>query len=346
MGIAACKGVRTPALTLLDLLNGYRVTQALHVAVRLGVADRLADGPQGSDELARATGANPGALRRLLRALVSLGVFSEEADGRFALNEVGNLLRDGVPGSLRAGVIFYGDKRHWNAWANFEQCVRSGQTVWGPRAAGAFFEMAARDPEGAAIFNAAMTSFTSAFDAAVVTAYDFSRVRTLVDVGGGQGALLSSILAANPGLRGILFDIPPVIESARARLAAGGLAARCEPVAGDVFASVPPGGDAYLLKWIIHDWDDEQSLAILRSCHRAMTRDGRLLLVERIVPERTDRGVDTQSILLTDLNMLVLTGGHERTAAEYRALLEGAGFTLAGIVPTATPLSVIEAQPT
>ena len=330
-----------PALTLIDLLNGYRVTQALYVAARLGIADRLADGPQGSEELARATGADAGALRRLLRALVSFGVFAEEADGRFALTEVGALLRDDVPGSLRAGVIFFGDRRHWKAWAELEGSVISGKTVWGPRAAHAFFEMNARDPEGAAIFNAAMTSLTSAFDGAVVAAYDFSRLGTLVDVGGGQGALISSILRANPGLRGVLFDIPPVIEGAKRRVA--GLGDRLELVAGDVFASVPPGGDAYLLKWIIHDWDDEHSLTILRNCHRAMAPGARLLLVERVVPERIDPSADTQSTLLADLNMLVLTGGHERTAAEYRTLLGGAGFALERIVPTATPLGVIEA---
>ena len=334
--------MRAPALTLIDLLNGYRVTQALYVAARLGIADRLADGPQGSEELARATGAHAGALRRLLRALASFGVFAEQADGRFALTEVGALLRSDVPGSLRAGVIFYGDRRHWGAWGKLEQSVTSGETVWGPRAASAFFEMNTKDPEGAAIFNAAMTSLTSAFDAAVVAAYDFSRLRTLVDVGGGQGALISSILRANPGLRGILFDIPPVVDGARACTAAG-LAGRLELVAGDVFAAVPSGGDAYLLKWIIHDWDDERSLAILRNCHRAMPPEGRLLLVERVVPERTDRSADTQSTLLTDLNMLVLTGGHERTAAEYRTLVGGAGFALARIVPTATPLGIIEA---
>jgi len=335
--------MRAPALTLLDLLNGYRVTQALYVAARLGIADRLASGPKSSDELARATGANASALRRLLRALVSFGVFAEETGGRFAPTEIGALLRDDVPGSLRAGVIFYGDQRHWQAWAKLEQSVTTGETVWGPRAATAFFEMNTKDPEGAAIFNAAMTSLTSAFDAAVVAAYDFSRFGTLVDVGGGQGALISSILNANPGLRGILFDIPPVIEGARKRMAGSGLAARCELVAGDVFASVPSGGDAYLLKWIIHDWDDEQSLAILRNCQGAMAPNGRLLLVERVVPERIDPGADTQSILLADLQMLVLTGGHERTAVEYRTLLAGAGLALARIVPTETPMSVIEA---
>ncbi len=274
---------------------------------------------------------------------MSFGVFAEESDGRFALNEMGQLLRDQVPGSLRAGIIFYGDQRHWKAWAKLEECVRSGETVWGPRGATAFFEMNTRDPEGAAIFNAAMTSFTSAFDAAVVAAYDFSRLRTLVDVGGGQGALISSILRANPGLRGTLFDIPPVIDGARARVASGGLGDRLELIAGDVFASVPAGRDAYLLKWIIHDWDDEHSTAILRSCHRAMGAEGRLLLVERVVPERIDQSADSQSTVLADLNMLVLAGGHERTAAEYRTLLGNAGFALARIVPTGAVLSVIEA---
>lgn len=332
-----------PALSLLDLLNGYRVTQALYTAARLRIADRLAGGPQASDELARTIGADPGALRRLLRALASFGVFAEEADGRFALTEIGSLLRENVPGSLRAGVIFYGEPRHWRAWEKLDECVTSGHTVWGPRGASAFFEMNAKDPEGAAIFNAAMTSFTSALDAAVVSAYDFSRFSTLVDVGGGQGALISSILTANPALRGILFDIPPVIEDARARVAERGLAGRCELIAGDVFASVPSGGDAYLLKWIIHDWDDEHSLKILRSCHRAMSGSVTLLLVERVVPERVDHSADTQSTLLTDLNMLVLTGGHERTEAEYRALFRASGFSLTRIVPTAARICVIEA---
>src|SRR5579862_5570982 len=335
---------RSPALVLLDLLNGYRVTQALYVAARLGIADRLATGPKTSGELARASGAHAGALRRLLRALVSFGVFAEDAGDRFALTELGALLRDNVPGSLRAGVIFYGDPRHWKAWSKLEESVSSGETVWGPRAAHAFFEMNAKDPEGAAIFNAAMTAFTSAVDAAVVAAYDFSRFATLVDVGGGQGALISSILRANPDLRGVLFDIPPVVEGARARVAGAGLTDRLQLVAGDVFTSVPPGGDAYLLKWVIHDWDDDQSLTILRNCHRAMPADGRLLLAERVVPERIDQTADTQSIVLADLNMLVLTGGHERTATEYGVLLDRAGFTLTRLVPTPTPLSMIEAK--
>ncbi len=210
----------TPATTLLHLMNGCRVTQALYVAARLGLADLLHDRPWGSDELARATGADAGALRRLLRALVSLGVLAEDADGCFVLTELGALLRSDVPGSLRAAAVFWGDERLCRAWGKLHESVLSGETVWGPRGPGAFVEDHARDPEGAALFNAAMTSLTSAFDGAVTAAYDFSRFGTLVDVGGGQGALLASILAANPDLRGILFDIPPVIESARAPPAA------------------------------------------------------------------------------------------------------------------------------
>ncbi len=332
----------TPAATLLHLMTGYRAMQALYVAARLGIADLLQDGARGSEELARATGADARALHRLLRALASLGVFGEDADGRFTPSELGALLRSDVPGSLRAAAIFFGDERNWDAWGKLERSVMSGEPVRGPRGTQAFLEESARDPEGAALFNAAMTSLTSAFDAAVTAAYDFSRLGTLVDVGGGQGALISSILAANPHLRGILFDIPPVIESARGRIGEAGLAGRCELVAGDFFASVPAGGDAYVLKWVIHDWDDEHSVAILRSCRRAMARDGRLLLVERVVPERIDQSADTQGIVLGDLNMLLWTGGRERTAAEYRALLPSAGFTLARIVPTATQLSIIE----
>jgi SAM-dependent methyltransferase len=332
----------TPAATLLHLMTGYRAMQALYVAARLGIADLLKDGARGSEELARATGADARALHRLLRALASLGVFGEDADGRFAPSELGALLRSDVPGSLRAAAIFFGDERNWDAWGKLERSVMSGEPVRGPRGTQAFLEESARDAEGAALFNAAMTSLTSAFDAAVTAAYDFSRLGTLVDVGGGQGALISSILAANPHLRGILFDIPPVIESARGRIGEAGLAGRCELVAGDFFASVPAGGDAYVLKWVIHDWDDEHSIAILRSCRRAMARDGRLLLVERVVPERIDQSADTQGIVLGDLNMLLWTGGRERTAAEYRALLTSAGFTLARIVPTATQLSIIE----
>jgi hypothetical protein len=179
----------------------------------------------------------------------------------------------------------------------------------------------------------------------VVAAYDFSSIGTLVDVGGGYGALLAGILSANPHLRGILFDIPPVADAARSRLETAGLTRRCQAVGGDAFAAVPGGGDAYILKWIIHDWSDEHGTTILRNCRAVMPADGKLLLVERVVPEHVTAAPDTAAKLLADLNMLLLTGGRERTEAEYRSLLAAAGFALTRIVPTATPISIIEATP-
>jgi hypothetical protein len=332
-------------MKLLQMMNGYRVMQALYAAAALGLADLLAEGPRHSDDLAQAAAAHPPSLRRLLRALASLEVVAETTGGRFALTPLGACLRSGVPGSLRAAAIFFGDKRHWSAWGKLVDSVRTGETVWGPRSGQAFFEMAARDPQGAAIFNDAMTSMTGVLNAAVVDAYDFSGIGVLVDVGGGHGALLCGILAANPDLRGIVFDIAPVIEGTRARIAAAGLGGRCEAVAGDCFRSVPRG-DAYILKAIIHDWTDELSIAILANCRRAMAAGGRLLLAERVVPERIDATPETQGAVLGDLNMLLLSGGCERTEDEYRVLLSAAGLRLARVVPTASPLSLIEAVPT
>jgi hypothetical protein len=328
----------------LHLLNGYRVTQALYAAAKLGVADQLKDGPRRSEELARATGAHAPSLHRLLRALASIGVLAEAADGGFSLTPIGECLRSDVPQSMRGGAIFYGDRRHWGAWGQLADCVRTGDRTTGAGKLN-FLEMAARDPEGAAIFNDGMTSLTGAVDAAVVSAYDFSRFRKIADVGGGHGALLASILRANPALHGVLFDIPPVIEGARRRVEAAGLADRCDLVGGSFFESIPGGCDAYLLKWIIHDWDDERSAAILARCRQAMGNDAKLLLIERVVPERMDETPTTQGIMLADLNMLVLTGGRERTAAEYRALLDGAGLQIVRIVPTASAMSVIEGVP-
>src|SRR5439155_447742 len=257
----------TPAATLLHLMTGYRAMQALYVAARLGIADLLKDGARGSEELARGTGADARALHRLLRALASLGVFGEDADGRFTPSEHGALLRSDVPGSLRAAAIFFGDERNWHAWGKLERSVMSGEPVRGPRGTQAFFEEDARDPEGAALFNAAMTSLTSAFDAAVTAAYDFSRLGTLVDVGGGQGALISAILAANPALRGILFDIPPVIESARR------LRARAHRTHGH--AAQHRRGDASVAPWSPADARGSRAASPSSASARRATSAGR-----------------------------------------------------------------------
>jgi len=335
----------TPSTKLLQMLEGYRVVQALYVAAQLGIADQLESGPRHSEDVARATGTHARSLHRLLRALASLDIVEEHPDGRFSLTPVGEQLRSDAPGSLRAAVIFFGGRRHWTAWGQLLDSVKSGETVFGSRSHDAFLRMAALDPEGARVFNEAMVALTGPVNASVATAYDFSRIGTLVDVGGGYGALLSGILAANPRLRGILFDIPPVIEGARGRIEAAGLAGRCEVIAGDVFEAVPGGGDAYILKWIIHDWSDELSITILKNCGAAMRNDGKLLLVERVLPQRAEASADTVSKFLSDLNMLLLAGGCERTEEEYRALLAAAGFELTRIVPTATPQCIIEATP-
>ncbi len=334
-----------PSARLLQMLSGYRVVQALYAAAELGIPDLLKDGPRDSDELAQATGAHARSLHRLLRALASLDVLEEAHGGRFTLTPIGNQLRSDVPGSLRAAVIFYGGRRHWTAWGGLLDSVKAGTTAFSARSPASFFEMAARDPAGASIFNEAMAALTGPVNASVIGAYDFSAIGTLVDVGGGYGALLSAILAANPHLRGILFDIPPVADGARGRIEAAGLSHRCEVVGGDAFTAVPPGGDAYLLKWIIHDWNDELSTAILTNCRKAMRPDGRLLLVERVVPERAAPSPQAASQFLSDLNMLLLTGGCERTEREYRALLAAAGFELKRTLPTSTAHCVIEAVP-
>lgn len=334
----------TPATQLLDMLYGYRTVQVLYAAAVLGIADQLRDGPRSSDELSAASGAHAPSLRRLLRALSSLGVLVEAEDGRFALTPMGALLCSDAPGSLRAAVLFFGGRRHWTAWAQLFESVKTGNTAFPLRSADKFAEMAARDPTGAAVFNEAMEALTGPVQASVIEAYDFSKARIVVDVGGGYGSLLASILKANPKVRGVLFDIAPVIEAARGRIEAAHLTERCDSVAGDAFDAVPAGGDIYVLKWVLHDWDDELSIRILANCRCAMRADARLLIVERVLPSRS--GPEAASAFLSDLNMLLLSGGVERTEEQYRALLAAAGFELRRVVPIASPHHLLEASPT
>jgi O-methyltransferase/methyltransferase family protein len=323
---------------LLEAMMGYRVTQAIHVAAKLRVPDMLVDGPRPSGTLARLTGTHPEALHRLLRALVNVGLFEELDDGRFALTPMGDLLRTGTPSSLRGAAVFFGHRWHWERWAGLADSVMAGVPRRGVLAPGAFSELAAEDPEAAAVLNEAMTSLTAPVNAAIAGMFDFSTIGTLVDVGGGHGALLSTVLLANPGLRGVLFDIPAVIDGAKPRMEAAGLMERCQLLGGDFFEKIPAGGDAYILKWIIHDWDDERSVTILRNCHSVMSDSGTLLLVERLMPERVkSSAAPSQEPAFADLNMLVLTGGRERTEDEFRTLLDASGFVLTRIMPTPRP---------
>ncbi|SRR5579884_473055 len=326
--------------TLLQMTNGYWITQIIYVAAKLGIADLLEGSPQGIDALAQATNTHAPSLYRLMRALAGLGMFMENEDGTYETTNLGRCLVSGSPGALRARAILNGED-WYRGWGGLLHSVRTGETAFEPITGMTFFEHLAANPETALVFNEAMASSTEAAATAVADAYDFSWCRTIVDVGGGTGAFLAVILKANPQARGILFDRPNVIAAAGGLLASAGVADRCDVVAGDFFQAVPSGGDLYLLSWIIHDWDDDRSVAILKNCRWVMPDDARLLLIEQIVPPGNQPSLSK----LYDLHMLVLSGGRERREHEYRDLLAEAALELTRIIPTAVPRSVIESVP-
>lgn len=334
--------MRTPSAKLLELFDACRAVQAVAVAAALDIPNRLSAGPKTSEELATETGCNPHSLQRLLRALASLDVVDEELDGSFRLGPLGSELCGSGSESLRDAAAYYGGRRYWTSWGRLLDSVQTGRPAFGAASPDAFLEMATRDPDGAALFNDAMASLSGPVNTAVVKAYDFSRFDTVVDVGGGYGALLLEILAANPRLRGVLFDIPPVAAVARERIEAAGLTDRCDALPGNAFESVPHRGDAYLMKWVLHDWNDEHCGQILASCRRAMNVGATLMIVERLLPPSGDPAQDAATSFLSDLNMLVLSEGRERTESEYRALLHMAGFELTRVIPTSTPHSILE----
>jgi hypothetical protein len=324
-----------------QMIMGFRVTQMIYVAARLGIADLLHERPRTAEELAGATGTHAPSLYRLLRALAGAGIFAEDAQGRFGMTPLAEPLRTGVPGSRRQQAILFGEEARWRAWGDLLYSVTTGEPAFPHLFSTTMWEYQSGRPELNAAFNDFMTAITAPSTPAVVAAYDFSGIDTLVDVGGGHGLLLAAILRANPHLRGILCDAPHVIEGARPLLEEAGVLDRCELASCDFFSSVPPGADAYLLKSIVHDWSDDLALAILQTCRRAIPDHGRLLLVENIVPP----GNDPHPGKLTDLQMLVMLGGRERTESEFRSLLSAAGFTLTRTIPTESPVSIVEAVP-
>ncbi len=329
-------------MMLLQLASGSWIGQAVHVAAKLGIADLLEDGPKSPATVAGAIGAHAGALHRLLRALASLGIFAEDADGRFALTPLAEGLRTNAPGSLRAYAIMMGEEWHWRAWGELLHSVRTGQPAFEHVFGCHVFTYFGEHPEAAGVFNAAMTSRTGQETAAVIAAYDWPVSGTIVDIGGGQGALLNAILARSPEARGVLFDLPHVMAAAREFIGRTGLADRCELAAGDFFEQVPKGGGLYLLKRVIHDWEDERAIAIMRSCRAAMGETSRLLVIEHVLPP----GNAPSWGKLLDLQMLVLTpGGRERDEATFRALLASAGLRLERIIPAGPTASLIEAVP-
>jgi len=336
----------SPALILRQLAFVMRASRALYAAAQLGIADVLAGGPLTSAELAAKMGTHTPALRRLLRALVAHGVFEEEAPDRFCLNPAAELLRRDVPGSQRAGVLFTAGDMRWQLWSDFIESVRTGQAAVERAFGKNVFERHAEDAEEAALFGQAMAAFSAALSGPLIAAYDFASFNCIADVGGGTGRLLADILAANPSVRGILFDLPDVMTAAPPLLEASGVARRCKVVAGDFFEGVPTGADAYVLKSVLHDWDDARAITILENCRKAMSTTSTLLVIERAMPEKAEHGRAVEAYLL-DLEMLLLTpGGRERTEAEFGAILSAAGFVMTRIVPTTAPVSVIEARPT
>ena len=326
------------------LVFSGKAAKVVSVAAELSIADHLAGGPKDVASLAADTETFAPSLRRLLRALAALGFVIDGEDGRFSETPLLYWLRADVPGSVRTIAIMVETQPHDRAWNDLLHSIRTGETAIDHAYGMGIFDFYGKEPEPAAVFNQAMTQITAGVAPGVVDAFDFSRFATIVDVGGGHGQLLAAILAATPGARGILFDQPDVVEGAGETLRAAGVADRVEIVGGSFFDSVPAGADAYVMKSILHDWNDEASIRILSNCRTAMDPQGRVIVIDRNMAEHITPDPMNVSGTLMDLNMHALTGGLERTEAEWRSLFDRAGLALVAATPTQNPMSVIEAR--
>ncbi len=328
-----------PARGLHDLIIGKWVSQSISVAATLGVADQLADGPKSIEVLAKDVEADPRSLYRLMRALSVVGIFAETPDGRFEQTPMSACLQSDAPGSWRPFAVFMGSNFSWRSWGDLLYSVKSSKPAFNHVYGKPLFEYLAESPPERSVFDAVMVDITRNLSAAVVASYDFSAVHHVVDVGGGHGALLKAILRTNPAARGTLFDLPEVVSGVEESSGESGIADRFEIVPGDMFESVPRNGDLYILSRVIHDWDDDRALSILASCAKSMTHGTKLLLVESVIrPDAPSFGK------LADLEMLVMTGGRERTEEQYNELLRAAGFRPLRIIGTQSPADVVEAE--
>ena len=325
---------------LFQMATGFWLSQAIYVAAKLGLADLLKDGPQSCVALAASTHSDNTSLYRLMRALSSVGIFKQLNNGRFALSDVAQNLRTDVHGSLRHMVITLGEI-HYQACGSLLHSVQTGSPAFDHVFGSSLFDYLRQNSNAADAFHRGMANVSSLLAYAVLMAYDFAGISSIIDIGGGHGELLEKILQFNSHVVGTVFDTPLAIEGAKQRLRNNACARRCSYLAGDFFASVPKGADAYLLCGVIHDWDDSRAATILKKCRDAMMKDGRLLLIDVVVPE----GPSASFIKLLDLNLLVMTGGRERTKAELADLLDDAGYKLTRIIPTMAPQSIIEALP-
>ena len=340
----ADSSVESSAAVLRAMIEGLRISRILYVATRLGLADCLKDAAMASDELAQATGTHARTLHRILRALTSLGIVVEDNQKRFQLTSLGALLRRDTPGSLRDLVLNNLAEERYQAWGGVMHTVKTGKTAFDHVFGMGVWQYRADHADFGALFDQSLSTFTARFHAAIKS-YSFADFKKIVDVGGNDGSLLIAILQAHSSLRGVVLDLPRIIERAKRRIADAGLADRCQTIGGDAFHEVPAGADGYILSSMIHDWDDEHAIELLKSCRRAMTLDSRLLLIERIMPEYLDDSAALRPIVMSDLNMMVMTGGLERTVTEYQALCETAGLKLTKVIPTESIFCVIEARP-
>jgi hypothetical protein len=325
------------------LVSGFRATQLVRAVTELRIPDLVADGPRSAAELAEATDVMTEPLQRVLRALVSVGVFDEVDGGRFASTPVSDWFRD-RSGSMR-GIALMLPAESYRAFGDLMYSLKTGEPAFEHIYSMSRWEQLAQEPEESALFNSAMQFNTEAMRDAVASAYDFTGLRSVVDVGGGRGTLIAGLLKANPGLRGTVFDIETGLAETEAYLKKEGVHDRCAVKRGSFFDHVPSGHDAYVLKNIIHDWNDEKAAVILANCRKAMGPERRLILIERIVPPRSEYSAAARQLFMADMQMMVMLGGRERSLEEFRALLEATGFQLTRVIPTESPFQLIEAIP-
>jgi O-methyltransferase len=327
---------------LQELIGSMRVTQLIYVAATLGIAEQLKDGPKSIAELASTAAVDPNALYRVLRALASHGIFAETGESHFALTPQAELLREDVPGSLRAWAMMLGGESFWKPWGELLACVKTGETAFNRVFGMGRWEYLAAHPDAAETFNRMAASNTDGRATPILEAYDFSAATTVIDLGGGRGVLLAAILAKHPGVKGVLTDLPAVVDEATAFIATQGLGARCAVVGNDLLASVPEGGDIYVMKSVLHGLNDDQAVAVLKHCRAVMTASAKLLVIEAVLPPH---GSPSPLINMLDVHRMVMTGSQERSQEELRAFLETAGFTLHRVIQTGTQDNIFEALP-
>lgn len=330
-----------PGARLDELIGGFRATQIIRAGALLGVCDELAAGPQAAPALAARLAADAGPLQRLMRGLAALGVLTESPDGRFANSRLGELLRDGVPGSMRSAAIGRTEDAWWSAWGELPRAIASGAIPFEVAHGCSYWDYTSDHAEASARFNAFMVSKTARFLPGLLAEFDFSEARHIVDVGGGNGALLGGILAASATSRGTVFDLESGLAGAGEYLAGLNVADRVDLVAGSFFEAVPAGGDVYLLRQILHDWPDERALEILRACRRAIDPGGRLLVIDQLLPERAGEDPAHRMKFEYDLHMYVLFGARERTERELTTMLAAADFRVERILPTAPEATIV-----